>query len=329
MNKLKNAIWLLLICSISLVLGACGSGNAAKDEKVIIYTNGDEEATTAMDEALKKEGLSGKYTIQLFGTSELGGKMIAEGDKIEADVVTMTSYFIDSAQKKNNMFATIKGSKEAIDPHSEYALPILGNMGAIFVNTEVLKQKNLETPTSILDLTKPEYKNLVSIPNIMDSSTAWLLIQAILHEYGEEQGKEVLQKLLANVGPHLESSGSGPIKKVQTGEVAVGFGLRAQAVDAKAEGQPIQFIDPKEGNFSLTESVAVVNKGGDKQKTAEKIAQIIADKARPALLKQYPVALYKGETVSKEHQPKQATKWETPLTVDLLEQHQAFFKSVQ
>lgn len=328
MKKIKNTVWLLLICSIALIISAC-SGKAAENDKVIIYSNGDEEAITAMEQALKDEGLSGKYIIQSMGTSELGGKMIAEGDKIEADVVTMASYFIDSAQKKNNMFTDIKGSNETIDPHPSYALPILGNMGAIFVNTEVLKQKKLDTPTSIMDLTKPEYKNLVSIPNIMDSSTGWLLIQAILHQYGEEKGKEVLHKLLANVGPHLESSGSGPIKKVQTGEVAVGFGLRAQAVKAKEEGQPIQYIDPTEGNFTLTESVAVVNKGGDKQKLAMKIAKVIADKARPALLKQYPVALYKGETVAKEHEPKHATKWETPLTVNLLEQHQAFFKSAQ
>ncbi|WP_102694386.1 extracellular solute-binding protein [Rummeliibacillus pycnus] len=325
---MKNSVWLLLICSIVLVLTAC-SGKASENDKVIIYSNADEEAITAMEQALKDEGLSGKYIIQSMGTSELGGKMIAEGNKIEADVVTMASYFIDSAQKKNNMFTDIKGSKEAIDSQPSYALPILGNMGAIFVNTEVLKQKKLDTPTSIVDLTKPEYKDLVSIPNIMDSSTGWLLIQAILHQYGEEKGKEVLHNLLANVGPHLESSGSGPIKKVQTGEVAVGFGLRAQAVNAKVEGQPIQYIDPTEGNFSLTESVAVVNKGGDKQKLAMKIAKVIADKARPALLKQYPVALYKGETVAKEHEPKHATKWETPLTVDLLEQHQAFFKSAQ
>lgn len=328
MKKIKNSVWLLLICSIVLVLTAC-SGKASENDKVIIYSNADEEAITAMEQALKDESLSGKYIIQSMGTSELGGKMIAEGNKMEADVVTMASYFIDSAQKKNNMFTDIKGSKEAIDSQPSYALPILGNMGAIFVNTEVLKQKKLDTPTSIVDLTKPEYKDLVSIPNIMDSSTGWLLIQAILHQYGEEKGKEVLHNLLANVGPHLESSGSGPIKKVQTGEVAVGFGLRAQAVNAKAEGQPIQYIDPTEGNFSLTESVVVVNKGGDKQKLAMKIAKVIADKARQALLKQYPVALYKGETVAKEHEPKHATKWETPLTVDLLEQHQAFFKSAQ
>lgn len=42
--------------------------------------------------------------------------------------------------------------------------------------------------------------------------------------------------------------------------MAAGFGLRHQAVLAKEEGAPIDYVDPTEGNFSLTESVAVVKK---------------------------------------------------------------------
>ena len=47
-------------------------------------------------------------------------------------------------------------------------------------------------PTSIKDLAKPEFKGFVSIPNMMDSSTGWLLIQAIINQYGEDEGKTVL-----------------------------------------------------------------------------------------------------------------------------------------
>ena len=50
---------------------------------------------------------------------------------------------------------------------------------------------------------------------------------------------------------------------VPGGEVAIGFGLRHQAVADKADGLPIDYVDPTEGNFSLTESVAVLDKGED------------------------------------------------------------------
>lgn len=45
--------------------------------------------------------------------------------------------------------------------------------------------------------------------------------------------------------------------------MAIGFGLRHQAVADKADGLPIDYVDPTEGNFSLTESVAVLDKGED------------------------------------------------------------------
>ena len=77
----------------------------------------------------------------------------------------------------------------------------------------------------------------------------------------------MLSGIYENAGPHIESSGSAPLKKVRAGEVAVGFGLRQQAVADKAEGLPT------EGNFSLTESVAVVDKGGDTNPLAQEMAE--------------------------------------------------------
>src|SRR5699024_10309257 len=81
---------------------ACSSADA--EDKVIIYSNGDEEATDAMEAALNENGYEDQYVIQTLGTSELGGKLMIEGDKIEADIITMASYFIDSAQEKHDMF---------------------------------------------------------------------------------------------------------------------------------------------------------------------------------------------------------------------------------
>ena len=309
------------------VFGAC-SGGSNRDE-VVIYSNGDEEAVVAMENALDGAGYEGQYLVQSLGTSELGGKLLAEGDQIEADLVTMSSYFVDSAQEQHSMFRDLSFETKALEEYPSYYTPILSITGAIFVNTEVLKENGLEMPTSIKDLTKPEYSGLVSIPNIVDSSTGWLLIQAVISEYGEVEGKTILHDLVANVGPHLESSGSGPIKKVQAGEVAVGFGLRHQAVQAKEEGAPIDFVDPIEGNFSLTESIAVVDKEDETSDLAMKMAEVIINDAREELLTHYPVALYEGETIDDVNKPAHAMKYEEPLTVELLEKHQDFFNSAK
>ncbi|MGH4118162.1 extracellular solute-binding protein [Clostridium sp.] len=328
MSKILKSISVCFMV-LSMLVGLVGCGNKTA-EKVVIYTNADEEAVTAMKDSLNSSGYDGKYVLQALGTSELGGKLMAEGEDIEANLITMSSYFIDSAQQKNNMFQDLDFETKALEKYPAYYAPILANTGSIFVNTEFMKESGLDMPKSIKDLTKDEYSGLVSIPNIMNSSTAWLLIQSIISEYGEEEGKVVLNKLIKNCGPHIETSGSGPIKKVRVGEVAVGFGLRHQAVADKLSGKPIDYIDPIEGNFSLAEAVAVVKKENTATtKLAMEMAKVITTKARPELLKYYPVALYEGETVDDVNRPTKSKVFDTALTVELLQKHQEFFKSAK
>lgn len=328
---MKKVFKTIAVCfmAFSMLLGLVGCGNKSA-QKVVIYTNADDEAVKAMKDSLNSAGYDGKYVVQSLGTSELGGKLMAEGDKIEANLITMSSYFIDSAQQKYNMFENLNFETKALEKYPSYYTPILANTGAIFVNTKVLKEKGLPMPKSVKDLTKDEYKGLVSIPNIMNSSTAWLLIQSVISQYGEEEGKAVLHKLIQNCGPHIETSGSGPLKKVRAGEVAVGFGLRHQAVADKMAGKPIDYVDPLEGNYSLTESVAVVKKKDTATtKLAMEMAKVIATKARPELIKTYPVPLYEGETVTEVNKPTNVKKFNQPLTVELLQKHQEFFKSAK
>ena len=105
------------------------------------------------------------------------------------------------------------------------------------------------------------------------AKTACLRMQALVSAYGEEQAQQILHDIYVNAGDHIESSGSAPLKLCEAGEVAIGFGLRHQAVAAKADGLPIDFVDPTEGNFSLTESVAVLDKGDKTNPEAMKMAQ--------------------------------------------------------
>src|SRR5699024_5765980 len=100
MKKLVGCIGLMCL----LLLAAC---NASAASQVVLYTNADDEAVAAMEAALEKEGLIDDVKIQSFGTSELGGRLMAEGTSIEADIVTMSSYFLESAQQSQNMFTSL------------------------------------------------------------------------------------------------------------------------------------------------------------------------------------------------------------------------------
>ena len=326
--KLKRTLSAILCAAMELTacvnLTGCSSD---EEEQVIIYSNADDEAVESMKKTLDANGYEGKYVFQSFGTSELGGKMLAEGKDIEADVITMSSYYIESAENESNMFVDLTFDVNTTDSYPEYYAPFLANQGAILVNTDVLIENGLTAPTSVKDLANPEYAGYISVVDIQGSSTAWLMIQSLISEYGEDGTKEILTDIYANAGAHIEQSGSGPIKKVRAGEVAIGFGLRHQAVADKEDGLPVDFVDPTEGNFTLTESLAVVDKGEDTNPLAMEMVQCIIEKGRTDLMTYYPVPLYNGETADSNAISANSKVFPEALTVELLEKHRNLSES--
>lgn len=149
------------------------------------------------------------------------------------------------------------------------------------------------------------------------------MIQALVSEYGEDGTQEILTGIYENAGAHIEQSGSGPIKKVRAGEVAIGFGLRHQAVADKESGLPVDYIDPTEGNFTLTESIGVVDKGDKTNELAQEMVQCIIEKGREALMEYYPVPLYEGENADSSAIAPNSKVFDEPLTVELLDKHRA------
>lgn len=313
--------------TLAVILGAgaaglSGCGGSADSGKVVIYSNADDEAVTAMKNALDNHGFKDQYLFQTFGTSELGGKLLAEGSKIEADLVTMSTFYVDSAQELNQMFLDLDFDVNTLDEFPSYCAPITAQEGTILVNTEMLQENSLPMPESLKSLADPVYEDFLSVTDVASSSTAWLLIQGLISEYGEDGAKEILKGIYKNAGDHIEDSGSAPLKKVRAGEVAVGFGLRQQAVADKAKGLPIDYADPVEGNFTLTESVAVVDKGDKTNGKAMEMAACIIQNGREELQSYYPVALYEGEKTDSANQSGNPKSFSEPLTVELLKKHQ-------
>ena len=309
MVKLRKLMSLGLACSLSLsVLAGCGA--KAADEQVIIYSNADDEAITAMSNALDANGYEGRYIFETFGTSELGGKL-------------------QSAQEQNGMFLPLEFDVNTLEAVPDYTAPITSQEGAIILNTEVLAEAGLDKPASLQDLADPKYAGQVAVTDIQSSSTAWLMIQALVSAYGEDGAQEVLHGIYENAGDHIESSGSAPLKLCRAGEVAIGFGLRHQAVADKADGLPIDFVDPTEGNFSLTESVAVLDKGDATNPEAMKMAQCIIENGRAALQQTYPNPLYEGEGADSANKSAYPKTFDQPLTFELFSAHQALSEAAK
>lgn len=320
---MKKGLLLIMVCVLALFAGC------SNEKEVVIYTNGDDEAVSAMENALNAKGYEGKYIFQRYGTSELGGKLLAEGDNIEADIVTLSTYYVETAQENLNVFQDFDYGLNLLPEYeSSYYVPILANASSMFANTQVLSEAGIEAPKSIKDLADPKYAGYISVPDINHSSTGWLLIQTIIEAYGETEGQAILKGIVKNCGAHLEKSGSGPIKKVRAGEVAIGFGLRHQAVADMNEGLPVIVIDPQEGNFSLTESLAIINKE-DKNQLTEEIAKVMLVDARKEMLASYPAQLYKNEEIDPSNLATNPETYKESLSVDLYKRHKEMMTSAK
>lgn len=319
--KMKKVLSAVLAVSMSVAMLA-GCGSSEEEKQVVIYSNADEEAVTAMQNALDAGGYEGQYIFQTYGTSDLGGKLLAEGTDLEADLVTMSTFYVQSAQEQNEMFLPLTFDVNTLEEVPEYTAPITSQEGAIILNTELMESENLPTPTSLKDLADPVYEGQIAVTDIQSSSTAWLLIQALADAYGDAGAEEVLAQIYENAGAHIETSGSGPLKLCRAGEVAIGFGLRHQAVADKESGLPIDFVDPTEGNFSLTESVAVIDKGDSTNPLAMEMAECIIRDGRAELQQTYPNPLYEGETSDIANKSAYPKTFGEPLTFELFESHQ-------
>ena len=248
---------------------------------------------------------------------------IFQGKTYHMDIHGFAKDSVFSCEKagENELVFVMEDTRETLEQYPSYYTPITAQEGALIVNTEMMKENNLPMPKSIKDLANPEYKGFISVTDIEGSSTAWLMIQALISSYGEDQTKEILKKIYENAGPHLEDSGSGPLKKVRAGEVAIGFGLRHQAIADKNNGLPIDYVDPTEGNYVLTESLALINKDGNENPLASEMADCIINKGRAELIKTYPMALYEGENTDSSSVSGNTKVFAEKLTVDLLDKH--------
>lgn len=199
-------------------------------------------------------------------TGIVTAKLMAEKDNPQADVVwglAATSLLVADQAGMLEPYAP-KGLEQVRaqlrDPRNPPTwVGINAWMSAFCVNTVEAKKKNLAIPTSWEDLTKPEYKGQIVMSDPSASGTGFLSVSAILQMNGEEKGWQYLDALDKNVAEYVPS-GSKPCKLAGTGEHPIGISFDYRAAKAKASGEPIQAVFPKEGSGWDIESNGLVKK---------------------------------------------------------------------
>ena len=210
-------------------------------------------------------------------TGIVTAKLLAEKENPRADIIwglAATSLLI---MKSEGMLHPYKpAGVERLDPKfvdkddPPYWTGMDAWVAAICVNTVEQEKHGFATPTSWNDLTKPEYKGHVAMPNPNSSGTGFLDVSSWLQMFGEEGGWAFMDALHENIN-HYTHSGSKPCKQAARGEVPIGVSFAFRGAKSKAEGAPIDIIIPSEGIGWDMEATAIV-KGTQNMADAQALA---------------------------------------------------------
>lgn len=224
-------------------------------ESIIIYSSAEQFRNDAMQEHLNKKFPDKDISVMYMPTAKAAAKIGAEGKNTDADIVVglETAYLekikesLDSAEGLSSL-EYLEGMR---DESGKYVI-WERQAGSIVVNTRVLEKYQLSVPETYEDLLKPEYKNLIAMPDPKSSGTGYFFYKSLVNRWGEEKALEYFDLLAENIKQFTES-GSGPIKLLKQQEVAVGLALTFQGVNERNAGNDFLIIQPEFGSpYSLT-----------------------------------------------------------------------------
>lgn len=301
---MKKGLIILLVVTLVLTIAA-HSGNK---ESIVICASSEQYRNDALQEQLSEKFPQYNIIVMYMSTGKAAAKIFAEGTNTEIDILVglETGYL----NKLKDNLADISGMSRL--PYMENVTPEdNGNLwvtwerqaGAIIVNNDILQKHGLAKPSSYEDLLKPEYKGLIAMPDPKSSGTGYFFYKNWRNLWGETGALEYVDKLYDNLKQFTES-GSGPMKLLTQGEVAVGLALTFQAVSEINEGQPFEVIYPPEGSpYSLT-GTAIIEGHKEKNGVQEVFDFIINDFLVYDKLNFSPEIIYEGQSITLENYPK-------------------------
>ncbi|MEF9920869.1 MAG: extracellular solute-binding protein [Erysipelotrichaceae bacterium] len=276
-----------------------------EEDTIIIYSSMEQFRNDELQEQLNQRYKDFKVFVMYMPTAKAAAKISVEKTNSDADIVVA----LETAYLEK-----IKDSLAVVEPYSK--LDYLDDVshhdnryviwerqaGSMIVNNDILKKHHLQAPKTYEDLLKPEYKGLVAMPDPKSSGTGYFFYKNLVNNWGEEKTIEYIDKLSKNIKQFTES-GSGPVKMLIQGEIAVGLGLTFQGVNELNNGNPFTLSEPEFGSpYSLTGTSMI--KGREKDERIKDVFDfiindfLIYDKENFS-----PETIYKNQINKMDHYP--------------------------
>ncbi|MEG0525905.1 MAG: extracellular solute-binding protein [Longicatena sp.] len=236
---------------------------------VIIYSSMEQYRTEELQKQLSAKFPDEDILVMYVSTAKAAAKIKVEKEDVDADIVVglETSYL----EKVKDSLQDLSGYKEQnylsdlkMGMHDNKYITWERQAGTFIINKEVLKKNNLPIPQTYEDLLDEKYKNLISMPDPKTSGTGYFFYKSLVNSMGDKKALAYFDKLEKNIKSFTES-GSGPVKLLIQGEVAIGLGLTFQAMEEINNGSPFEIVYPLQGSpFSLTGTAIIKDKNTKK-----------------------------------------------------------------
>ena len=267
---------LITAATAAAMLGFANLAHAAKTE-LLVYSALEADQIKAYKTGFETAHPDIELKFVRDSTGIITARLLAEKANPQADViwgVAATSLMLLDKQGMLEPYAPKNLAKVRSNMRDPNATPTWVGMdlwsSAVCFNTVEGQKHKVATPASWTDLTKPEYKGMISMPHPASSGTGYLMVAAWLQMMGEDKGWSYMDALHQNMGVYTHS-GSKPCRQAGAGEFPIGLSFEYRANKTKKDGAPIDIIFPKEGLGWDVEATAIM-KTTKKQAAAKALA---------------------------------------------------------
>ncbi|RZS55010.1 putative 2-aminoethylphosphonate ABC transporter substrate-binding protein [Sphaerotilus mobilis] len=280
LNILRSAL------AAALVLAFGGVAHAQKTT-LTVYTALETDQLKAYQQGFNAVNPNIDIKWVRDSTGVITAKLLAEKANPQADVVWGVAASSLALLNRNGMLepyaplnldAIMSQYRDKKNPPAWFGMNVFG--ATVCFNTVEAAKRNIAIPTSWKDLTKPEFKGQVVMPNPASSGTGYFDVVAWLALFGDKDGKgggwEYMDALHANIAQYTHS-GSKPCNMAAAGEYVAGISFEYRAQSNKLKGAPIELVFPKEGLGWDLEAFAI-HKGTRNIEAARKLADWASSK---------------------------------------------------
>ncbi|MBQ7829147.1 MAG: extracellular solute-binding protein [Clostridia bacterium] len=307
MMKRTLALAIALIIALScLAFVGCSS-----KKTIIIYTSAESFRIDYMNKRMKEQFPDYDVRIEYKSSGDQASLMKAAGTSVECHITHDLEYGNAADLASLGIFADLTNvidfSNFVEDTTvSQYYAPELRNGGAIILNMDVINERGLDEPTCYADLLDPQYQGLISMSNPKTSGTGYMFLLSLVNEWGEDEALDYFDKLSENILA-FESSGSGPVNKLITKEVAIGFGMISHAVQQINEGANLKILFFEEGAPYSLYGQAIIAGNETDPAVMEVFDFLVNDITEEMCELFYPEKLYKDKDFTIENFPASVT----------------------